>query len=136
MRRALLSFALITGVILGLGAVRAQDANTVSATCKDGTSFTGATRSGACRGHGGVQSWGAATPAGPAAPSSQRTPEMSKRAPPPIFGGGRVWVNTDSNVYHCPGSRCYGKTKQGSYMSERQAQAQGAKPDHGRACAS
>ena len=63
MRRALLSFALITGVMLGLGAVRAQDANTVSATCKDGTSFTGATRSGACRGHGGVQSWGAAAPA-------------------------------------------------------------------------
>ena len=31
----------------------------VAATCKDGTSFTGAKRSGACRGHGGVQSWGA-----------------------------------------------------------------------------
>jgi len=119
---------------------QAPSTGTVTATCKDGTSFTGAKRSGACRGHGGVQSWGAAeattipmnAPAEPATPA----PTTSRRATPAPANNGQVWVNTDSHVYHCPGTRWYGKTKQGSYMSEAQAQAQGAKPDHGKACAS
>ena len=41
-----------------------------------------------------------------------------------------------SKVYHCAGTRWYGKTKQGSYMSEAEARAQGARPDHGKACTS
>jgi hypothetical protein len=121
-------------------AAKISSSDTVTATCKDGTSFTGAKRSGACRGHGGVQSWGAAeattipmnAPAQPATPA----PTTSRRAAPPPAGNGQVWVNTDSRVYHCPGTRWYGKTKEGSYMSEAQAQAQGAKPDHGKACTS
>ena len=119
---------------------QAQNTGTVTATCKDGTSFTGAKRSGACRGHGGVQSWGAASEAtttpvnAPAEPVSP--PTTRGRAAPPPTNSGQVWVNTDSHVYHCPGTRWYGKTKQGTYMSETQAQAQGAKPDHGKACAS
>src|SRR6516164_2620122 len=113
----------------------------VTATCKDGTSFTGTKRSGACRGHGGVQSWGAASEAAtvpvnaPAEPATS-APTTSRRAAAPPAGNGQVWVNTDSHVYHCPGTRWYGKTKQGTYMSEAQAQAQGAKPDHGKACSS
>ena len=113
----------------------------IAATCKDGTSFTGAKRSGACRGHGGVQSWGAseATTIPMSAPAQVATPApttTSRRAAPAPAGDGKVWVNTDSHVYHCPGNRWYGKTKQGSYMSEAQAQAQGVKPDHGKACSS
>jgi hypothetical protein len=27
----------------------------------------------------------------------------------------KVWVNTNSGVYHCPASQWYGKTKQGRY---------------------
>jgi len=112
----------------------------VAATCKDGTSFTGAKRSGACRGHGGVQSWGAseATTIPMSAPAQVSTPAptTSRRAAPPPARDGQVWVNTDSRVYHCPGTRWYGKTKEGSYMPEAQAQAQGAKPDHGKACSS
>jgi hypothetical protein len=138
MRNSLLSFALIAGLVLPLGAIYAQDTSTVTATCKDGTAFTGTKRSGACRGHGGVQSWGAtstatspvATPPPPAAATSQRS------ATSPGGGAGQVWVNTATKVYHCPSDRWYGKTKHGSYMSESQAQAQGARPDHGKACAS
>jgi len=58
MRKSLLSLVLIAGLFLPIGASKAQDTNTVTATCKDGTAFTGTKRSGACRGHGGVQSWG------------------------------------------------------------------------------
>jgi hypothetical protein len=32
-----------------------------------------------------------------------------------------VWVNTKSGKYWKPGSRYYGKTKQGEYMSEQEA---------------
>src|SRR5215469_11375293 len=138
MRNSILSFALIAGLFLPMGATHAQDTNTVTATCKDGTAFTGAKRSGACRGHGGVQSWGAApiatspvaTPPASTAPTSQRT------APSPGGGPGQVWVNTASKVYHCPGDRWYGKTKHGTYMSEAEARAQGVRPDHGKACTS
>src|SRR5271167_1599254 len=113
MRNSLLSFALIAGLFLPMGAIHAQDTNTVTATCKDGTAFTGTKRSGACRSHGGVQSWGT-TPAA-ASPVNAPAPATSQRTAP----------NADSKVYHCPGDRWYGKTKHGSYMTESQAQAQG-----------
>lgn len=48
----------------------------------------------------------------------------------------RVWVNTKSGVYHCPGSRWYGKTKQGKYMGECAAQKEGYRPAYGRTCGS
>jgi hypothetical protein len=38
---------------------------------------------------------------------------------------GQVWVNTNSSIYHYPGARWYGNTKEGAYMSESQAVAQG-----------
>lgn len=38
-----------------------------------------------------------------------------------------VWVNTKSHVYHQPDSRYYGKTKEGKYLSEKDAIAEGDK---------
>jgi hypothetical protein len=32
-----------------------------------------------------------------------------------------VWVNTEKHVYHREGSRFYGTTKKGKYMTEREA---------------
>jgi hypothetical protein len=36
-----------------------------------------------------------------------------------------VWVNTDSHIYHKEGSRFYGKTAKGKYMSESEAIKEG-----------
>jgi len=47
-----------------------------------------------------------------------------------------VWVNTASGVYHCPGTRWYGKTKRGKYMGECEALAEGYRPAYGRRCGS
>lgn len=46
----------------------------------------------------------------------------------------RVWVNTNSGVYHCPGTRWYGKTKSGRFMTQREAQAKGYRPAYGAVC--
>src|ERR1700733_449239 len=65
MRAALLSITFAIGLSLAAGA-SAQTAPTVTATCKDGTTFSGTTRKGACHGHKGVATWGtqdATTPA-------------------------------------------------------------------------
>jgi hypothetical protein len=46
----------------------------------------------------------------------------------------RVWVNTASGVYHCPGTRYYGATKAGGFISEAEARAAGHRPAYGRTC--
>lgn len=48
----------------------------------------------------------------------------------------KVWVNTKSGVYHCPGTRWYGSTKQGEYMPECDALKDGFRPAYGKTCGS
>jgi hypothetical protein len=43
----------------------------------------------------------------------------------------QVWVNTRSGKYWRPGSRYYGVTKQGEYMSEKEAVQKGYRPANG-----
>jgi len=125
--------------------------------CKDGSYTTNATKSGACSGHQGVKAWyanSAATTAKAAAPAAAATataattkPTATSSAAPakaatataksaPAAGGGPglVWVNSSSKVYHCPGTKYYGMTKQGQYMSEAAAKAAGNHADHEKSC--
>lgn len=48
--------------------------------------------------------------------------------------GVRVWLNTSSRVYHCPGSQLYGRTARGEYLPESAARRRGARPASGRPC--
>ena len=144
----------------GIAAAQAPASAPAGSTglCNDGTYSSSATKRGACSGHKGVQTWyaasatsapaaapaAAATPAAPAAAPAAPAPapvaaaakETSKPVATQTAGGGPglVWVNTKSNVYHCPSDPYYGKTKSGEYMSEADAIAKGAHADHGKAC--
>jgi hypothetical protein len=116
--------------------------------CKDGTFYSGSSKSGACSGHHGIQTWygaqsakmnpPAAAPAAPAAPAAAAPAPAGKAAstgaPAPGGGPGMVWANSSSKVYHCPTDKYYGKTKSGAYMSEADAKAKGYHADHGKAC--
>ncbi|MET0225006.1 MAG: DUF3761 domain-containing protein [Dokdonella sp.] len=126
--------------------------------CKDGSYTDTDTKKGACRGHKGVKDWYGATaaaaapapkaapapaptaapaPARPAAPAPTRAAPASTTAataPAPGGGAGKVWVNSESKVYHCADDRYYGKTKQGEYMTEADALAKGNHASHGKAC--
>jgi hypothetical protein len=64
-----------------------------------------------------------------AAQQKQPSPQPS-RGVPTI----RVWVDTLFGFYHCPNSKLYGKTKQGVYMTQKQAQDRGYRPAYGAFC--
>jgi hypothetical protein len=78
----------------------------------------------------------------PARPNTDRTPAASAttRPRPEVSAGGegdpdaRVWVNTNSGVYHCPGTRWYGRTKEGAFMTQREARQKGNRPAYGSVC--
>jgi hypothetical protein len=60
-----------------------------------------------------------------ASPAPVANQPQAPASNPGTAGNGQVWVNTDSHVYHKAGSRYYGKTKQGKYMSEADAIKEG-----------
>ena len=66
-----------------------------------------------------------------AVPRARYTPPAN---PAPGGGTGMVWVNKNTKVYHCQGDRYYGKTKNGAYMTEAAARAEGDRPDHNKPC--
>ena len=117
--------------------------------CNDGTYYTGATKKGACSGHKGVKDWygataatpekapaaaAASTPAATPAPAPATKSTANSAAPAAGGGPGQVWLNTKTNVYHCQGTKWYGTTKAGAYMTEAEAKAKGAHADHGKSC--
>ena len=158
MRIAIRCMAVAAGLLAAQVAIAQAPAGSTG-QCKDGTYTTAASKQGACRGHQGVKEWfapsaapaaksaAAAPAAAPAqAPAAAAAPAAAPAAKPathastasmaqaPGGGPGMVWLNTSTNVYHCPGSQYYGKTKAGSYMSEADAKAKGAHADHNKPC--
>ncbi len=65
----------------------------------------------------------AATPA----PAKGANAEVASKSPAPGGGHGLVWVNTQTRVYHREGSRFYGTTQKGKYMTEAEAIKEGNK---------
>lgn len=140
-------------MIVSLAHAAAPEGST--AECKDGSYYSGSSKRGACSRHGGIKEWYGAAAAAPAAATAPQTssgptgpqatqpqqqqsssmPGKSSRMAASGGGAGQVWLNTDSKVYHCPGTRYYGTTKHGEYMSESQAISAGARADHNKACA-
>jgi hypothetical protein len=81
---------------------------------------------------------GAVTAMTPAAKTSAPVAAVAKAAdtkPVATGGVGKVWVNTKSKTYHCEGTKSYGKTKTGEYMSEADAKAKGFRGIKGKSCA-
>ena len=119
--------------------------------CKDMSYSQDASKRGACSGHKGVKQWFGANAGAQAASAPSVAPKTSMpeapvaakpaaaktaAAPAPGGGPGQVWVNSKSKVYHCSGTKYYGTTKEGKYMTEAEAKAAGNHADHGKACSS
>ncbi|CAE6748159.1 hypothetical protein R69927_07143 [Paraburkholderia domus] len=148
MKIPFLSMAVATGLLVataGYAQVPASAPAGSTALCKDGTSYSGASKKGACAGHKGVKTWygasgatagAASAPAATPAAAPAVAPAAASSAKPAAAGGGpgQVWVNTSTKVYHCPTDKYYGKTKNGAYMTEADAKAKGFHADHGKAC--
>jgi len=152
MKTTIRLIVLVAGTLisqLGMAQAPAGAPSGATGVCNDGSYSTAATKKGACRGHKGVKDWygdaaatPAKTPAAAAAPTTAAAPPPAPAAktsantatPAPGGGAGQVWLNTASNVYHCQGTKWYGKTKAGAYMTEAEAKAKGAHADHGKAC--
>lgn len=144
-----LTLAATASLTIAISALAQAPAGAPSGTtglCKDGSYTSTATKKGACHGHKGVQAWYGPTTNTRTASAEPSSSGSSATAPAPsepaassqsmaAGGAGQVWANKDSKVYHCPGDRYYGKTKNGAYMSEADAKAQGYRPDHGKVCA-
>ncbi|MBV8380798.1 MAG: hypothetical protein JO369_08580 [Paucibacter sp.] len=145
----LIALMTLAGLASGAWAQAPADAPAGSTgVCKDGSYTSNATKKGACAGHHGVKTWFAAAaapaaapapaasaaPAAATAPAAKATAAAKPAAAATPAAPGDVWVNTPTKVYHCPGTKWYGKTKQGEYMSESAAKAAGNHADHGKAC--
>jgi hypothetical protein len=160
MNVSLPSLTLVLGLFASVSALAQTPAAAPAGStglCKDGSYTSNETKKGACSGHHGVKEWfGAAETAAPAKPATTAMPATPATKTPAVTtkaaagtggsggatgaaaaggGAGQVWVNTNSKVYHCQGTKYYGKTKQGEYMSESAAKAAGNHADHGKACA-
>ncbi len=74
------------------------------------------------------------TPGEAAAGRQQAIQQLTQSATHAAPAATRVWINTGSHVYHCPGTRYYGATRQGRYATQAEAVASGNRPAYGPRC--
>ena len=123
------------GVKEWLAAAPAAAPAAASSAAKSADTAAQKTASTAAAAPAAAKSTAAAAPAAAAQTAKSTThTSTANMTPAPGGGPGMVWLNTDSNVYHCPGTQYYGKTKQGAYMTEADAKAKGAHADHNHPC--
>jgi hypothetical protein len=73
-------------------------------------------------------------------PDSQLVPGPTRQSRPgldtatQVTADVMVWLNTNSLVYHCAGTRWYGATRDGEFVRESEAEARGARAAYGRHC--
>ena len=61
---------------------------------------------------------------------------LTEDTTPPVAPGDiSVWVNTRSRVFHCPGTRYYGKTTVGMFLAQQEAKNRGYRAAYNRPCA-
>lgn len=125
-------FMLVAGSVLA-GSVFAQTAapatNALTKAAAAAPAAASAVKSVAAE----VKSVVAPAPAASVAAPAPAAPAKPAAAQPAAGGGaGKVWVN--GKVYHCEGTKFYGKTKKGEYMTEADAKAKGAHVVKGQVC--
>jgi hypothetical protein len=105
-----------------------------------------------------ISGWGirpaavtSAANASPAAGRRQKPPEaqltlfekllvglgLAEAPPAPAYMGNpdtQVWVDVHTALYHCPGSELYGKTSEGRFTTQRDAQQDQFEPANRKAC--
>ena len=107
----MLAFCLTLTVAISPALAKAQASGTSSAAAKPAT-----------------QASPSATPPAPSA-TKAATGNPTSQEIAAAKASGKVWVNTESGIYHKSG-RWYGKTKNGKFMTEAEAKAAGYKEAH------
>jgi hypothetical protein len=75
------------------------------------------------------------TPVVPDSSAAKAAKGLDSLAPALARGGQtKVWVNTKSRVYHCPGSKYYDNSGSGMFSTEQAAVAAGHRAAYGRRC--
>jgi hypothetical protein len=84
----------------------------------------------------GYRAAGSSSCGGPAYGDAARAPDVPRDSSDlrDRISSTKVWVNTKSGVYHCPGTRYYGATRMGKYLPEASARDSGYRPAYGRTC--
>ena len=82
-----------------------------------------------------VQAQAASTPAEASADKPGRKPNyFTSKDPAPGGAPNLVWANSHTKRYHCPGTKYYGRTYQGSYVDETDAIEDGFRPSNRTGC--
>lgn len=129
-------FMLVAGSVLA-GSVFAQTAapatNALTKVAAAAPAAASAVKSVAAEVKSVVAPTPAASTAAPAVAPAPSAPAKPAAAPTAVGGGaGKVWAN--GKVYHCEGTKFYGKTKKGEYMTEAEAKAKGLHVVKGQVC--